>query len=96
VYSREIDGDTLTLSASGWTYDWTFVLYDYETESIWYHVDGTEGLTCVGGFYADHKLAELNSTKTRWNADDDVFLQTIGSDPKQNPDLKALAIAEPD
>jgi hypothetical protein len=67
VYSREIDGDTLTLSASGWTYDWTFVLYDYETESIWYHVDGTEGLTCVGGFYADHKLAELNSTKTRWN-----------------------------
>jgi hypothetical protein len=35
VYSREIDGKTLTLSASGWTYDRLFVLYDYETESIW-------------------------------------------------------------
>jgi len=66
VYSREIDGQTLTLSASGWTYDFTFVLYDYETESLWYHLDGDDGLTCIGGFYADRKLPELNSVLIRW------------------------------
>lgn len=67
VYSREIDGQVLTLSASGWTYDWTFVLYDYETESLWYHLEGEDGLTCVSGFYADRKLEEFESTKIRWN-----------------------------
>jgi hypothetical protein len=67
VYSREIDGNVLTLSASGWTYADTFVLYDYETESLWYHLKGRNGLTCIGGKYADRKLEEFRSTKTRWN-----------------------------
>jgi len=67
VYSREIDGQVLTLSATGWTYDWTFVLYDYETESLWYHRPGEDGLTCIGGQYADRKLKEFTSTKTRWH-----------------------------
>jgi hypothetical protein len=67
VYSREIDGNILTLSASGWTYDYTFVLFDYETESIWYHLAGQDGLTCISGTYADRKLEEFESTKTRWN-----------------------------
>ena len=67
MYSREIDGQVLTLSASGWTYDYTFVLFDYETESLWYHLEGTDGLTCISGVYADRKLDEFASTKTRWN-----------------------------
>jgi hypothetical protein len=67
VYDRKIDGTTLTLSASGWTYRNTFVLYDYETESLWYPLEGTEGLTCISGFYADKKLKELTSSKIRWN-----------------------------
>ena len=67
MYSRGIDGKILTLSASGWTYRLTFVLYDYETESIWYHLPGEDGLTCIGGFYADRKLPELSSVFTRWN-----------------------------
>jgi len=74
VYSREIadistSGDhdgILTLSASGWTYDFTFVLYDYETESLWYHLEGEDGLTCISGVHADRKLQEFPSTKTRW------------------------------
>ncbi len=45
VYSREIDGEILTLSASGWTYGRIFVLYDYETESMWFHLQGDDGLT---------------------------------------------------
>ncbi len=67
MYSREIEGKTLTLSASGWTYNNTFVIYDYETESLWYHLPGTDGLTCISGQYADKKLAEFNSTQTRWS-----------------------------
>ena len=67
MYSREIDGKILTLSASGWTYRRTFVLFDYETESLWYHLQGEDGLTCISGVYADRKLPELESTLTRWN-----------------------------
>ncbi|RMG67514.1 MAG: DUF3179 domain-containing protein [Calditrichaeota bacterium] len=67
VYSREIDGQILTLSASGWTYRNTFVLYDKETESLWYHLKGDDGLTCIAGKFADRKLPELNSVLTRWN-----------------------------
>ena len=62
MYSREIDGKILTLSASGWTYRNTFVLWDYETESLWYHLEGDSGLTCISGFYADRKLPEFQST----------------------------------
>ncbi len=66
MYSREIDGRLLTLSASGWTYNNTFVLYDYETESLWRHLEGEDGLTCIGGVYADRKLGEFPSQQTRW------------------------------
>ena len=68
MYSREIDGQVLTLSASGWTYFTTFVLFDYETESLWYHLEGTDGLTCIAGFYADKTLEEFPSYRIRWSA----------------------------
>ena len=67
MYSREIDGTVLTLSASGWTYRNTFVLYDYETESMWYRLPGDNGLTGISGVYKDRKLEELESTHLRWN-----------------------------
>jgi hypothetical protein len=85
VYSREIDDRVLTLSASGWTYDFTFVLYDYETESLWYHLPGEDGLTCINGEFADRKLAEIQSSKTRWN--------TWKAD---NPDTKYLGASDPE
>jgi hypothetical protein len=66
VYSREIDGKTLTLSASGWTYDRLFVLYDYETESIWYHLPNTNALTCVAGPYEGRTLPEVASAYQVW------------------------------
>ena len=68
MYSREIDGDILTLSASGWTYRNTFVLFDYETESLWYHLEGKDGLTCISGKYADRELEEFPSSLTRWSS----------------------------
>ncbi len=67
MYSRQVKGQILTLSASGWTYNNTFVLYDYETESLWYHFPGRNGLTCISGFYADNFLNERSSTFGRWS-----------------------------
>ncbi len=66
MYSRSIEDTVLTLSASGWTYRDTFVLYDYETESLWYPFDGKPGLTCIGGRYADQFLPELSARRLRW------------------------------
>jgi len=65
-----VKGDTLTFAPSGWTYGSTFVLYDYETESMWFpYVDFREGstpLVCISGHYADIILSEMPSTLTTW------------------------------
>jgi hypothetical protein len=67
VSSREIDDRVLTLSASGWTYFNRFVLYDYETESLWFCLgDDSCELTCVGGEFADRKLEKLTWVITTW------------------------------
>lgn len=67
VYSREIDGQVLTLGASGWTYKSTFVLWDRETESMWYHLEGEHALTCISGPLHDNKLPEFGSVVGRWS-----------------------------
>jgi hypothetical protein len=66
VYGRKIDDRVLTLSASGWTYNRQFVLYDYETESIWYDL-GDGWLTCVAGEYEGRRLPERVSDYTTWD-----------------------------
>jgi len=65
VYSRKLDGKTLTLAPSGWTYDNTFVLYDKETESLWY--PNNKGLMAIQGVYFKKVLPKLKSVDTRWN-----------------------------
>jgi hypothetical protein len=64
VYSREIDGRTLTLIPSGWTYDSTFVLYDRETGSLWYPFEN--GLMSIQGVYFKRRLPAISSDDTRW------------------------------
>jgi len=64
VYSREIDGRTLTLVPSGWTYERTFVLYDRETNSLWYPYP--EGLKGIQGVYFERWLPKLASDDTHW------------------------------
>jgi hypothetical protein len=39
VNRRNIEDQTLTFSPSGWTYNYTFVLWDYETGSMWLPVN---------------------------------------------------------
>lgn len=67
MYSRKIDGKVLTFSASGWTYNFTFVLYDYETESIWYPLKKGMGPTCVAGTYKNITLPGYESKVTYWS-----------------------------
>jgi hypothetical protein len=67
VCKRTFDENTLELSASGWTYLIRFILYDYETENMWFPLTGTTGLTAISGQYADRNLKEIASKKTTWN-----------------------------
>jgi hypothetical protein len=64
VYSRQIDGQILTLVPSGWTYKNTFVLYDRETGTLWYPFE--EGLMGIQGRYFKRWLPEIPSEDTRW------------------------------
>lgn len=63
MYSRELDGKPLTLAASGWTYNRTFVLYDKETETLWYPFPDTNGLTAIAGPLEGKFLPTLPSTR---------------------------------
>jgi len=64
VYSRIIDGQTLTLTPSGWTYKNTFVLYDRETGTLWYPYK--KGLMGIQGPFFKKWLPKIASQDTRW------------------------------
>jgi hypothetical protein len=83
VNNRVIDGNILTLAISGWLYDLTFVLWDYDTGSMWFPVTNGNGetrLLCISGEYAGRKLQLFSHVETTW----DKWKQS-------NPDTKILA-----
>jgi hypothetical protein len=65
----------LTLTASGWTYFYTFVLLDIETESLWLPVNVGEGsggpcgclLWSISGPLAGRMLPAMPSSNTTWD-----------------------------
>lgn len=66
VYDRRLDGITLTLAPSGWTYgehtgNSLFVLIDKQTLSLWFPLEirRKSGLYCIAGEYADKFLPEV-------------------------------------
>ncbi len=64
MYSRELDGQSLTLVPSGWTYRNTFVLYDRETETLWYPT--RKGLRGIQGPLFGRELKKLPFQDTSW------------------------------
>ena len=64
MYSREIDGQVLTLVPAGWTYRNTFVLYDRETGTLWY--PSRKGLQGIQGRYFGRELEKFPSKDTSW------------------------------
>ena len=64
MYSRTIDDQSLTIVPAGWTYEDTFVLYDRETETLWYPYK--KGLKGIQGKYFDRWLPKIGSDDTSW------------------------------
>jgi hypothetical protein len=67
VYGREIDGKVLTMTTSGWLYFRQHVLFDLETESFWFHMPGTNDLTCIAGPYANRVLVGVEFVDAPWH-----------------------------
>ena len=53
MYRSSWNGQRLTLAASGWTWNETFVLYDLETGSLWVGADTLLGPIYIGGGIAE-------------------------------------------
>lgn len=71
LYSRVVDGQTLTLVASGWTYHNghhnTFVVYDKETNSLWFPFSDRDHFVAIGGKLEGKKLEEIGFLeRTSW------------------------------
>ncbi len=70
MYGRTHEnGQVLTLAASGWTVDSLFVLYDHETESMWFPSfggDGVSNLICIAGELQDTMLFGVAWDRTEW------------------------------
>ena len=66
MYSREIDDEILTFASVGILYEDTFVLFDEETESLWYHLEGDVAMTGISGEYSGSRTAELPFAYTTW------------------------------
>ena len=58
------------MAASGIQYLSLFVLWDYETESLWYPFEDSDGqrvLTCISGPLADKQLERYPAGLLPWN-----------------------------
>jgi hypothetical protein len=67
VYEARVDGKPLTLVASGWTYHNghhdTFILYDVETNSLWFPFAQDDFFVAISGEMEGKKLQELAPMK---------------------------------
>ena len=89
MYSREIDGEILTYASVGILYEDTFVLFDEETESLWYHLEGDVAMTGISGEYSGSRTAELPFAYTTWNVWKGLHPDTGYLDPASLPQRSA-------
>lgn len=71
MYRSSWNGQRVTLAASGWTWNDTFVLYDKETGSIWFGgagPAGTPSLLCVSGPLENATLGRLEHNRVIWRS----------------------------
>ena len=62
MYSRIVDGKTLTFGHEGVLYRRSFIMYDKGTESLWVHTTGE----CIKGELKGKTVTFLPSTVTTW------------------------------
>ena len=71
MYSRSLNGRILTFGASGWTYLSTFVLHDWETNSLWFggvSDIGRQNLKCVAGELQGAELELYPHERMLWTS----------------------------
>ncbi len=69
MYNRALSNQVnrlLSLGASGWVYGSTFVLYDQESESLWYPYPEEKLLRCISGQFVGSTLKEITAVRTNW------------------------------
>ena len=69
MYSRNLDGQILTMAASGWTWHDKFVLQDLETGSLWWTgvgLDGNDTMLCISGPLQNNRTVKLPSFRGTW------------------------------
>lgn len=79
MFSRNLDGQILTIAASGWTWHGKFVLQDYETGSLWWTglgLDGNDEMICIAGPLQDSRLPRLDAFRGFWRSWRDAHPQT--------------------
>lgn len=80
VFSRQVDGKTLTFGVSGMLWRNALVMFDRETKSLWSHITGE----CLDGKLKDKRLERLAAIpKVTWR-----------EWKRQHPDSKVLSVAE--
>jgi hypothetical protein len=62
VYSRDIDGRTLTFGVSGRLYKSNVLIYDHQTDSLWSQLKET----AIAGPMVGSKLKKIAATRTSW------------------------------
>ena len=55
------------MTTSGFTYDRQHVLYDENTGGLWFHLGGTDDLTCIAGPYQGRVLKGVEDMSGPWN-----------------------------
>lgn len=79
MYSRNLNGQILTIAASGWTWHDKFVLQDLETGSLWWtgpDLDGNDVMLCVAGPLQNTRLPRVDSFRGLWKSWVSLYPQT--------------------
>jgi hypothetical protein len=67
-----LNGQTLTFAASGWVWHDIFILWDYETGSLWFpglsFPGGTDFLQCIAGPLQDQRVDALPYFRGLWKS----------------------------
>ncbi len=62
VYGRTLDGKVTSFGTTGYTYDNVFLLYDRQSDSVWYPLE-TDSMTSVGGRLRGQSIPVLDKPK---------------------------------
>ena len=70
MYSRNLNGQIMTMAASGWTWHDKFVMQDLETGSLWWTGVGLEGndtMLCLSGPRQNNRTEKIESYRGSWH-----------------------------